>query len=207
VPQLARHQELGDEPGPTRLVRGANAPTRIAVEVLVEQQVVAEVGIPLHARVMPVDCSQPVLIPGEDPGEPPGKLVGDIVDRHQLPGTRRALDLEIVAIVVMKLLQGLDDEIIDGEPDGPAPVGVASEEAAVGLGRLIAHAEIHPVDAEHIGVLGVHAREGPNTIRRQSGTLASSSGSRVSTAKSGMSPTIERTLSGTIEPSGRCKMS
>ena len=36
---------MGDQPGPTALVRGTHASARVAVEVFVEERVVAEVRI------------------------------------------------------------------------------------------------------------------------------------------------------------------
>src|SRR5262249_56742126 len=43
----ARLQQLGDKPGPTGLVRRADAAPRVAVEVFVEQQVIPEVRVVL----------------------------------------------------------------------------------------------------------------------------------------------------------------
>ena len=42
-----------------------------------------------------------------------------------------AADLEVVAVIVMVPVQGLDDEIVDREPDWPAPVGVAAKHGSV----------------------------------------------------------------------------
>ena len=60
--------------------------------------------------------------------------------RHHLTGTRRALDAEVLAEVVMELLQRLDDEEVDREPDRPAPVRVAAEQAAGRLAWLVGDA-------------------------------------------------------------------
>src|SRR5258708_5098942 len=43
----------------------------------------------------------------------------------------RAFHFEVLAIIVMELLQRLDDEEVQGEPDGPAPVGIAAELPAI----------------------------------------------------------------------------
>jgi hypothetical protein len=34
----------------------------------------------------------------------------------------RALDFEVVAVVVMESLQCFNDQVVEGEPDRPAPV-------------------------------------------------------------------------------------
>ena len=52
-----------------------------------------------------------------------------------LPRAGRALDLERVAVEVVVALQRLDQQVVDREPDRPAPVGVAAEQAGVRLGR------------------------------------------------------------------------
>ena len=63
----ARLQELGDQPGPAGLVRGADAAAVVAVEVFVEQQVVAEVRIVLQlCRASPNTGRRPVLVAQED---------------------------------------------------------------------------------------------------------------------------------------------
>ena len=66
-----------------------------------------------------------------------GQLVGDLLDRDEAARAGRALDLEVVAVVVMELLQRLDDQEVDREPDRPAPVRVAAEQPDVGLARLV----------------------------------------------------------------------
>ena len=63
--------------------------------------------------------------------------IGDLVQRQILARAGRALDREVVAVVVVELLERLDDQVVDREPDRAAPVRVAAEQAAVRLGRLV----------------------------------------------------------------------
>ena len=56
--------------------------------------------------------------------------------RQHLARAGRALDLEVVAEIVVELLQRLDQQEVDREPDRAAPVRVAAEEA----GRRLAPA-------------------------------------------------------------------
>ena len=58
-------------------------------------------------------------------------------------GAGGAFDLEIVAVVVMELLQRLDDQVVDREPDRPAPVRVAAEHARIRFARLVATVKLH----------------------------------------------------------------
>jgi hypothetical protein len=48
----ARHEELGDQSGPARLVRGADAASAIAVEILVERHEILIVRVVLQLRVL-----------------------------------------------------------------------------------------------------------------------------------------------------------
>ena len=95
------------------------------------------------------------------------QLGRDLLDGEVLARSGRAFHLEIVAVVMVELLQGFDDEEIDGEPDGPAPVGIAAELAAVGFRRLVAHGQIGAVDAQYIGTFEVCARHRSHAVGRQ----------------------------------------
>ena len=154
---VTRHEQLRDEPGPARLMRRADAAAGVAMEVFVEQQVIAEMRVLLQARVMREYGPMPVLVREENASEPRGELVGDVIDREERSGSSRTFDAEVAAEVVVKLLQRFDDEEIHRKPDRAAPVRVATEEAAVGLSGLVAHAEIHVVVPINIWVLFVHA--------------------------------------------------
>src|SRR4051812_17741502 len=57
--------QRGDEPGPAGLVTGAQPGTVVTVEVLVEEDVVAPVGIRLELLHVAVDRSSPVFITGK----------------------------------------------------------------------------------------------------------------------------------------------
>src|SRR5215510_11744592 len=52
-----RMQELGDEPGPSGLVRSPDSTARVAVEILVEVQIVAELVVLLQLRIERVHLS------------------------------------------------------------------------------------------------------------------------------------------------------
>src|ERR1044071_5399709 len=120
------------------------------MEVLVEVHVVAEVRILLVTRVVTEDGAIALVVFQKNPRQARGELVGDVVDRRKVVRTRGAGDPELIAVVVMKLLQRLDDEEVDRKPDWPTPVRVAAEEAAVGFGGLIANGEVHAVMAVHV---------------------------------------------------------
>src|SRR5215813_5729540 len=52
-----RLQELGDQTGPSGLVRGPDSTARVAVEVLVEVDVIAELAVLLQLGIERVDLS------------------------------------------------------------------------------------------------------------------------------------------------------
>ena len=57
-----------------------------------------------------------------------------------LPRAGRAFDLEVVAEVVMELLQRFDQQEVHREPDRPAPVGIAAEQSGARIRRLVVDA-------------------------------------------------------------------
>ena len=154
---VARHQQLRDEAGPARLMRGTDAAAGVAVEVFVEEHVIAKMRVLLQSRVMCEHRAVASLIREKDPCEAHGELVRHFVDRHEGSGTRRAFHAEVFAEVVMKLLQRLDDEEVHQEPDRSAPVRVATEQAALGLRRFVAHRKVHVVVPIDVRVLFVYA--------------------------------------------------
>ena len=72
------------------------------------------------------------------------KLVRDLIQRQVVTRAGRTFDLEIVAVVMMKLLERFDQEIIDRHPDRAAPVGVAAEDVRLRFARFVTH---HSFDA------------------------------------------------------------
>src|SRR6266540_6872214 len=160
-------QELGDQAGPAGLVAGADAGPAVAVEVLVEQDQVAPVGIALEQLEGAVDRPASVTAAQEDAGEAPRQLGRDLPQRHRLPRARGELDLELALEEVIEALERLDQQEVHGEPDRPAPVGVPPEEPGRGLRRLVVHAMLLPVDVKHVGVLAMEARQRADAVRRE----------------------------------------
>src|SRR5882762_2118201 len=105
---VARHEKLRHQPGPAGLVRGTDATTGVAVEVLIEEDVVPEVRVGVCALMEAVDRPASVPICKEQPSQTAGDLVGDLVEGCEVPGARRAFDPEVITVVVMELLQGLN---------------------------------------------------------------------------------------------------
>lgn len=94
----------------------ADAATIVAVEVFVEDYVVAEVrigrelGVILEHRALVVPAFEKLA------RKTVSEFIGNFGDGHELAGAGRILDFEIFAVVVMELLQALDEEIVHGHP-------------------------------------------------------------------------------------------
>lgn len=91
--------QCGDQRGPAGLVVGTKAGPVISGEALVEQDVVAPVGIALEDFMCTEDWPPPVLVAQENPNQALGELIGYLPGGQVLSGPRWALDLEVVAVV------------------------------------------------------------------------------------------------------------
>src|ERR1039458_4620587 len=63
---------------------------------------------------------------------------------------------------VVEFLERFDDQVIEREPDGSAPIGVAAEEAACRFAGLIADAVVGALPGELVGMLLVRAGKAAN---------------------------------------------
>jgi len=70
-----------------------------------------------------------------------------------MAGPGGALHLQAIAIIVVKLLQGFNQQVIDRKPDRTPPVGIAAEETTFRFGRLVTNRMALSVDIESIRVL------------------------------------------------------
>src|SRR5712691_1578121 len=86
---------------------------------------------------------------------------------HHISGSGWALNLEVVAQIVMKLLKRLDEQVVDREPNGATPVGVAPKQSRRRLAGLIVDAVLHALRRKLVRIVTVKLRQGPNAIRRE----------------------------------------
>src|SRR5512145_334175 len=130
-------QQLGDERRPPRLVAGPDASTVVPVKVLVEQEQIPPVRVVLEGLRPAEDRSAAVGVPEEDPGEPARQLGGHLPQVQPAVGSGGERHRQLVSVEVVEALQRLDEQVVHGKPDRTAPVGIAPEEAAGGLRRLV----------------------------------------------------------------------
>src|SRR5581483_2834974 len=100
-----------------RLVAGADTRARIAVEILVEGDAVAPVRVTLHVLVGAEHRPAAVRVAQEDARQAPRVLGWDLPEGQALARAGGTLDQEVVAVVVVELLQRLDQQVVDWEPD------------------------------------------------------------------------------------------
>jgi hypothetical protein len=69
--------------------------------------------------------------------EPAGQFQGHLSEGLSVSGAGGELHRQGRAVIVVVALQGLDEQVVDGKPDRPAPVGVAAEQTAARHARPI----------------------------------------------------------------------
>lgn len=134
---------------------GTKARTVVAVEVLVEQNVVAPVRVVLEFGRSSIDRPFSLLIAEEDAGQSVLDFLRHLEQVHQFAGTGWAFDLEAIAIVQVVLQQRPDDDGIHRHPHRATPIGVAAEHAAVRFGRQVIHTVFLPAGIENERVPGM----------------------------------------------------
>ncbi len=151
--------------------RGAQALAGLAVEVLVEQHQVAQVRVLGVARVVAVAGTLPVRAGQEEAQQAPAEFVARPRRASaSLPDPVGHSTLEAVAVEVVVALQRLDQQVVEREPDRPAPVGVAAEEPRSRLARLVVDAVgLLPSTLEHER-LSRRGRARASACRRARGT-------------------------------------
>src|SRR5437762_904430 len=79
----------------------------------------------------------------------------------------RAFDLEVFAVVVVKFLQGFDEQIVHWKPNRATPIGIAAEQASGGLRGLVGDAADMVIDLDFIGMIEMKPGQSANTVRRE----------------------------------------
>ena len=97
-------QEFCDQSGPAALVTGSQPRSVVAVEVFMEQDQVTPVWILLVERIQAVYCPSVIGHPQKDASQPFRQTGRDAPESFVNAGARRALDRELVAVIVMEFL-------------------------------------------------------------------------------------------------------
>ena len=146
------------------MVGCAQAEAVVAVEVFGEGEEVFEVGVLLEFGEAAVEGAVAAGVFEEEVGEARGEFEGDIPEVFLNARVGGAFDGEGVAVVEVELLEGFDEEVVEGEPDGAAPVGVAAEEAGGGFGGFVIEGVEGAIEVEAEGVVFVEAGDGAQAV-------------------------------------------
>src|SRR4051812_7922550 len=114
----------GNDASPAGLMAGTEAGAVVAVEVLVEREVITPVRVLLKLAGTSVDRPPTLVVPQKDTGQPARDLLGDLIQVHEPARARGTFDGELIAVEGVILQQAPDDQGVDGHPDRSAPVGV-----------------------------------------------------------------------------------
>src|SRR5580704_5084662 len=159
--------QFGDEPGPACLVVRADTGAVIRMEIFVEEQQVPPVGIALEQFGAASDGAAAHFVTNENVNEAAGDFGSHGPEIHFATRSRREFHFEVLAVVMVVLLQGFDQEIVHREPDRAAPVGIAAENAAGGFGGLVIDAADMVIDLDLVRMIEVIAGEGAHAIGRK----------------------------------------
>src|SRR5687767_9714881 len=115
---------------------GADAASAVPMEVLVEEHEVLPVGIPGEAIVGAVAGATPRAVGQEDPGESCTQLPRYFLKVQHASRSDGAFDSEVRAIEMVEPFDGLEQQVVEREPDRASPVGVAPEQSGARLARV-----------------------------------------------------------------------
>src|SRR5882724_1924736 len=145
---------------------GAESRPIVAIKVFVEEDKVFPVRIILKNLKSASNGTAATRIAKENMNEPAGDFSRHLPQIGFLRRMRRALYLEVLAVVMVKLLQRFDEQIVYREPDGPAPIRIAAKEARGGFRRLVTDAIHISVHVHFVRMILVVARKRADTIGR-----------------------------------------
>src|SRR5688500_19019270 len=118
------------------------------MEILVKKQMVAKMRIVLELSIVAKDGSF-VTVSEKDVREASRQFLRDFPEVHHRPRTSRTFHLQIIAVVVMKLLQRFDEQIIHREPHGSTPIRVTAKQSTRRLSRFIVDAMFGAADVQY----------------------------------------------------------
>src|SRR4051812_2861732 len=96
---------------------GAQTLAGVAMEIFVEQNVVAPMRVLCEARVAAIAGAVARCVREEERGQTSFDFAGGFLQGHHIAGAGGTLDLEVVAIKMVVTFQRLNDEEVDWKPD------------------------------------------------------------------------------------------
>src|SRR5579863_8967975 len=134
------------------------------MKVLVEQNVIAEVRVVGELRMVFEHWPTAICLLQEKARQTTAQFRGHLVKGEEFSGPSRTFDLELISVVIVKTLQGLDDEIVNWQPDGPTPVRVAAEQCTARLSRPVPYFVVRAAGFEAERFLLVNLRQSAHAV-------------------------------------------
>src|SRR5215470_14254456 len=160
----ALFDELGDQAGPAGLVAGADSGAVIPVKVFIKENQIAPVRVGLKYFLSASDRAAAVVIAQKNVSQPAGDFCRDLPEIGLGLRMRWAFHFEVLAVVVMKLLQRFDEEIVHREPDRAAPIRIATEQTCGGFRGFVFDTAHVAVDLNFVRMIQVIARKSADAI-------------------------------------------
>src|SRR5437899_7217117 len=107
---------------------GTEAGAVVTMEIFIKQHEVTPVWVLLKHLRPAVHGPASVRTTQEETRQPTRQLFGHLPEGRLTLGAGRQGDQQVVAVEVVQPLQRLDEQVIQREPDWPAPVRVATEQ-------------------------------------------------------------------------------
>ena len=171
VQRPAADQQVCHEARPAGLVRGADAGAGVAVEVLVEQQQVAPLGVVAELRDAPATGRCPSASGQPDRDQPRGQVGGHVPQPQAPPDPVGYSTVKRLAQRLVPAQQRLDEQVVDREPDRAAPVRVAAEQVVRRLAGLVVDRRVVALDLDPERLVEVAPGQGPQAVRREEPVL------------------------------------
>src|SRR6185369_1224233 len=150
---------------PARLVTRADAAPILTVKVLVEQHQLSEVRIFGVAALVTVARSLAVRTRQKEARKAPCQLGRDLLQIHPHARAGGVLHLQRISIVMVVTLERFDDQVVEWEPDWPAPVRIAAEKPSGGIAGRVLDAMLHLTRKEPERRVAVHSTERAEPVR------------------------------------------
>src|SRR6266446_3796212 len=111
-----------------------------------------------------VDGTPALSIAQENARQPARQFCRHLPEGHLTLRAGRKRHGQALAVKVVKFLQRLDEQVVNGKPDGAAPIRVATKQPGGGLCWLVIHPVFCAVDREDIRMRAMKLGERSNTV-------------------------------------------
>src|SRR5215472_18222923 len=131
---------------------GSQARSIVAVKIFIEQNQIPPVGIVLKNFCPAVNWPPAVFPAQENSHQPTRNLRRDFPKRHLPPGTSRKFHCELLAIIKVEALQGLDQQKVRRKPHWPAPIRISSKKRRRRFRRFVIDRVLMTIERQHKGM-------------------------------------------------------